>query len=117
MLTAAAVEDVEPFVGEQRLSTITPMFHDSADDTLFVAVAPFEHHREAAFALAYGLTYAGDRELVLVLPAHLSGPSLRRCAFLDLPIRVIEYEPRTVSAAGPSPPARSWCPRGRRFST
>ena len=78
----------------RELSTMTPMFAD--DGTLAVVVAPFEQPRDVDRALGFGLAYAQDRELVLVLPAAHAQATLRRAAFLDAPIRVITFEARTV---------------------
>lgn len=93
LLLVAGMPTAE-FEPGRKLSTMTPMFVD--EDTLAVAVAPFEQPRDVDRALGFGLAYAQDRELVLVLPAAHAQATLRRAAFLDAPIRVITYEARTV---------------------
>jgi hypothetical protein len=73
-------------------------------DTLAVIVGAQEGDRDVDKALAYGLSYAGDRDLFLVLPAGRTWPTLARAAFLEVPIRVFEHDDvRVTPVIIPSP--------------
>ena len=61
-------------------------------ESLAVIVASQETSRDVDKALAYGLSYAGDRDLLLVLPKAQTWPTLARAAFLDVPVQVFEYD-------------------------
>src|SRR5207248_868448 len=67
---------VATFEPGPKLSAQMSFFYD--DDTLVVVVVPQELQTDADTALAYGLAWACDRELVLVLDGRrvlrLSGP-------------------------------------------
>ena len=65
------------------------------EERLFILAGPQEATRPATLdlALAYGLSYAWDRDLTVVLPMGGAEASVRRAAWLDLPIRVVEYDP------------------------
>jgi hypothetical protein len=81
------------------------------DQRLFVLAGPQEAARPATLdlALAYGLSYAGDRDLTVVLPLAGTEATVRRAAWLDVPVRVAEYDP-TDPAPDPRPrvvPARA----------
>jgi hypothetical protein len=73
------------------------------DERLFVVAGPQEAARPATLdlALAYGLSYARDRDLTVVLPAGGAEATVRRAAWLDVPVRVVEYDP-----ADPAPDPR-----------
>jgi hypothetical protein len=78
------------------------------DERLFVLAGPQEAARPATLdlALAYGLSYAGDRDLTVVLLAGGAEATVRRAAWLDVPVRVVEYDPADP-APDPRPRARS----------
>lgn len=79
-----------PWTSERRVSGHFAYFSDS--QTLVVAAGPQETDRDVDLALAYGLSYSCDRDLVLVLPAGRAAATLHRVAWLDVPIRVFEFD-------------------------
>lgn len=63
-----------------------------ADDDCVLAVGhPGERRADLDQALAYGIAEAGDRELVLVLPAGSEEPTRRRLPWLDVPVRLYTF--------------------------
>lgn len=58
-----------------------------ATDSDLVVVAGPQEKQNADLALAYGLTYCGDRKLALVLPEPYAFPTLQRVPFLKTDLR------------------------------
>jgi hypothetical protein len=78
------------WVPEQRVSTRLCMFGD--DDRLVIVVGPQEPIERVDLALAYGLAYAGDRDLVLVLPAGSERATVMRAPWIDVPLEVWVFD-------------------------
>ncbi|MCB9382881.1 MAG: hypothetical protein H6513_19515 [Acidimicrobiaceae bacterium] len=94
---------VEPFEVKGRLSTLCSFFAD--DDRLLVVARPHVDQSGADLALAWGLAYRGDRQLSVLLPEALAGPSLLRAPWFAPPVRVLTYAKDHV--AEPSPLTQS----------
>ncbi|MEQ1504670.1 MAG: hypothetical protein ABMB14_20690 [Myxococcota bacterium] len=87
---AAAIGLNTPWTPASRTSDFFAYFADS--DRLAVVAGPHEQPVDVDKALAYGLSYSGDRDLLLLLPAGACWPTLARVAFTDVPIRVFEHD-------------------------
>lgn len=61
-------ETAKPFEAERRVSATVSLWVSSDDERLAVIVGPGEKPRDVDAALAYGLTFQGDRDLHLVIP-------------------------------------------------
>lgn len=90
-----------PFDPGVRTSAATVLRRDSRDATLAVLVAPGESAATTDRALAYGLTYQGDRDLLLVLPGSRGPdpclptivPTASRLPWVATPVRIVAYDP------------------------
>lgn len=102
--TAAALAqqlggELATFVAPGRLSTRFVFLAD--DDRLVVLCGDQERQRDVDRALAFGLAWAGDRDLQLVLPHAAVGPSITRASFLRPHIRVFGHDGTTVDEIAP----------------
>lgn len=88
-VVAASLGVPTPWTPNARVSGYFSYFADA--DRLVVVAAPEKRPEEVDKALAYGLSYAGDRDLWLALPAGTAAATLDRVAFLDVPVRVFEH--------------------------
>src|SRR4051794_16117815 len=61
-------------------------------DRQLLVVAGEQEERQVELALAYGLTWRGDRELVLALPAGMSTATQQRVPWLRSDVRPIVWE-------------------------
>lgn len=73
-----------------KLSKRVSFFRD--DHTLCVVAHPSGDQRDTDTALAWGLAYAGDRDLALFLPDRAEEPTLQRAAWITVPLRVFTYD-------------------------
>jgi hypothetical protein len=64
----------------------------ATDDQLVVIGTPVEAPRDIDLGLAYGIAYARDRELVLILPAGMEEPTRIRMPWIDRAIRLATYD-------------------------
>lgn len=62
------------------------------DDVLVAAGYPKALQRHLDEGLAYGIAEAGDRELLLVLPSAMTGPTQLRLPWLDAPVRLFGFD-------------------------
>lgn len=84
-----------------RVPAATRLYRSADGERLAVLVPPGEAPRTVDAALAYGLTYQGDRDLLLALPTHAGGdpvpeaamPSVIRAAWVVTPVQVFIYDP------------------------
>lgn len=74
-----------------QLSRQFGWFHDP--DRLIVVGCPSESQRDLDFGLGFGLAHAGDRQLILVLPAGSEEPTRRRLPWLDSSVALYTYGP------------------------
>lgn len=81
-------------------------FHGD-DDVLVISSWPGATQGSTDEALAWGLAYGGDRDVVLVLPAGLAAPTLQRMPWVTAPVRVLTFDEADPGALTPAPtPAR-----------
>jgi hypothetical protein len=80
---AADVGVTEPAEEDSRSNR----FAYFADEKRFVVVAGAQEGNEVDLAFALGLTYRGDRQLVLVLPQHLAFATLQRAPWFKAQAR------------------------------
>ena len=75
--------------------SLSSRFSYHGTDARFVVVAGAQEKRLVDLALAYGLTYCGDRRLALVLPRAWAFPTLQRVPWLKSELRptVYVYDP------------------------
>ncbi len=73
-----------------RTSATVCMLGDT--DRLMVAVGPGENRTDIDTALAWGLAFQQDRDLLLVLPAGTEHPTLNRLPWIATPVRVFSYD-------------------------
>jgi hypothetical protein len=95
-------------------------FYENPDVLVVVCPPPPVASEEA---LAWGLVYASDRDLILVLPDVTALPTLQRLPWIDVPVRVFTYnplDPATTIFEAPIPARveilgeiRTWGQRGR----
>jgi len=78
------------FEAGKALTKPAEFFTDSQH--LAVVVGSHERQLDVDRALAWGLAWAGDRELWLVLPSDRETPTLRRAALLDTTVRVFLHD-------------------------
>jgi len=72
------------------------------DHTLAVILSnPDLPQHQADLALAYGLAWVGDRDLVIVLPASRVEPTRERLAFIEVPVRLWEFDATGVRPVAP----------------
>lgn len=64
----------------------------STPDSLVLVHAPGEKRKQDELALAYGLTYQGDRDLLLVLPTSAIECTLQRLSAIETPVRVFDHD-------------------------
>lgn len=89
-LAHAARASVQPWSTTMALSRHFGWFDDA--DALVVVGCPGESQAALDLALAYGIGHVGDRELVLMLPQGQSGPTRWRLPWIDIPVRVFEFD-------------------------
>lgn len=88
-LAHRVASSARPFVTGSKLTATCNFFADRA--RLVIVVGGHEKSSDVDKALAYGLAWSGDRDLMLVLPSGREAPTLRRAAFLDTAVRVFTY--------------------------
>ena len=86
----AAGTRTEPFEAAGRISRAVAL--RVAGDTLVLVHAPGESRKQDELALAYGLTWQGDRDLLLVLPAKAIPSTLLRLSAIETPVRVFDHD-------------------------
>lgn len=85
-----------------RVSSTISLWTEPGGEALAVVVSPIEELAAVEAALAYGLTFQGDRDLGLVVPdttftvrglgeVTAANPALRRAALIATPVRVWSY--------------------------
>ncbi len=90
-LVAGAAGPTTTLMPTRRVSTRLCMFTD--DERLAIVVGPQEPAAKVELALAHGLAYVANRDLILVLPEGAESATLARAPWLDLPLRVWTYSP------------------------
>lgn len=90
------------FEADRRVSATISLWRSANDDRLVAIVGPGEKQLDIDAALAYGLTFQGDRDLHMVLPGGdfeirgvgsfpVATPTLQRVAYLRTPVFVWTY--------------------------
>lgn len=82
---------VTPFKVGQRLPSMMGWFQQ--DGRLIAVAGPQETRDDVDRALAYGLAWQHDRDLLLILPGDKASPTLRRLPWIATPVRVWNYGP------------------------
>lgn len=88
-LAQQVASSVRWFKAGSRLTATCNFFVDRS--RMVIVVGAQERAGDVDKALAYGLAWSGDRDLVLVLPSGREVPTLRRAAFLATHIRVFSH--------------------------
>jgi hypothetical protein len=81
---------------DARLGLSRKMSFFADDDRLVVIVPWGRRGPDVDEALAYGLAYAGDRDLWLVLPHHSVTATMDRLPWIDAPVRVWSHGAEAV---------------------
>ncbi len=71
------------------------------EDRLVVLAGAQEKQTDLDKALAFGLAWLGDRDLVVVLPEHGESPSVQRSAFFSRNIRIFTHNDTTLTEVPP----------------
>lgn len=99
-LVAAAVGSLPIWVGPRKMSG---QFAFRGDDNVLAVVSwPKATAVSVDEALAWGLAYGGDRDVVILLPEALARPTLQRLPWVNTPVRVstfAEAAPHDVAPA------------------
>lgn len=118
-LVGRTIRPLPPWAGSRPMSGQFAFFGDGA--TLAIASWPGASQASIDEALAWGLAWGGDRDVVLFLPAGRAGPTLQRLPWVAVPVRVFEVpadepldaHPVLVPARGEVlDEIRRWGPRG-----
>ncbi len=100
VLVSSAVGPLPVWAGSRKMSGQFAFRGD--DDVLAIVSWPEATSVSADEALAWGLAYGGDRDVVLLLSAGLARPTLQRLPWVTSPVRVFTFDetaPRDVTPA------------------
>ncbi len=118
-LVAAAVGPLPRWAGPRPMSAQFAFF--GGDDTLAIVSWPGAPKVSVDEALAWGLAYGHDRDVVLLLPEGTARPTLQRLPWVNTPVQVFTFGTGTPYRVAPAViPARaevlaqiaSWGARG-----
>lgn len=99
VIAAAVCDKATPWSSPMPLSKFFGWFE--TEDQLVVVGCPFERQLDLDLGFGFGLAHAGDRELVLVMPAGAAEPTRRRLPWLDVPVSVWTFD--DAGSVEPSP--------------
>ncbi len=98
-LSAKLGKKLQHFNPSSRLSSRFVFMEN--EDRLVVLAGAQEKQTDLDKALAFGLAWLGDRDLVVVLPEHGDSPSVQRSAFFSRNIRIFTHDDTTLTEAPP----------------